>query len=96
MEKPIDEPSKMSEIPKMDEPLIEPINNGFEFSWAMIMVVTILAVLAGIAYWVLRSKKRRTTYLLVGLSDSGKTHIFTKLINRGKDFLLLICFDLVL
>jgi GTP-binding protein EngB required for normal cell division len=45
---------------------------------ALLVVTTILVLL-----W-RKTTARKNTVLFVGLSDAGKTSIFTKLINSGK------------
>uniref|UniRef100_A0AC34FXF1 Signal recognition particle receptor subunit beta n=1 Tax=Panagrolaimus sp. ES5 TaxID=591445 RepID=A0AC34FXF1_9BILA len=66
------------------EPIIEPIpeSNGIEFTWASI-AAAIFAVLIVTVFLILRSRrKQKNTFLIVGLSDSGKTLIYSKLINK--------------
>ncbi|VDM69204.1 unnamed protein product, partial [Strongylus vulgaris] len=48
------------------------------------VICAILVVLATIAFFLFRAlRDKADTYLIVGLSDSGKTHIFGKIANRN-------------
>ncbi|KAK6023394.1 signal recognition particle receptor beta subunit [Ostertagia ostertagi] len=51
------------------------------------IVVAALVVFLTVAFFFYRSlKSKADTFLLVGLSDSGKTHIFGKIANKSVDF----------
>ena len=50
------------------------------------VVVTILFILLTTVFLILRSlKKVGDTVLIVGLSDSGKTHVFSKILNTKNE-----------
>uniref|UniRef100_A0A914PG86 Signal recognition particle receptor subunit beta n=1 Tax=Panagrolaimus davidi TaxID=227884 RepID=A0A914PG86_9BILA len=66
------------------EPIIEPIglSTGIEYTWATVSAA-VFAVIIVYVLLILRSRrKQKNTFLIVGLSDSGKTLIFSKLINK--------------
>ncbi|RCN35984.1 GTP-binding domain protein [Ancylostoma caninum] len=51
---------------------------------AIAVVCAVIAVLATIAFFLFRAlRDKANTFLIVGLSDSGKTHIFGKIANRN-------------
>uniref|UniRef100_A0AC34RBX6 Signal recognition particle receptor subunit beta n=1 Tax=Panagrolaimus sp. JU765 TaxID=591449 RepID=A0AC34RBX6_9BILA len=73
----------------MGEPLVEPValeSNEAAFGGvlAAIVVVILMTVIIIIVKY-LRTKPK-DTFLIVGLSDSGKTQIYTKLIKNDCEF----------
>ena len=74
----------------MGEPIVEPVPPATnEFALGSIAAAIIVVVLMTLLIILLKffKGKPRNTFLLVGLSDSGKTQIYSKLIKRG-----VICF----
>ena len=68
-----------------DETLIEavPLKGENEISWAM-MLAALAAVIIVTVILILRNRrKQKNTFLIVGLSEAGKTLIYSKLINQG-------------
>jgi signal recognition particle receptor subunit beta len=66
------------------EPIIEPIDlsTGIEFTWATIAAAVFAVIIVSVLLILRSRRKQKNTFLIVGLSDSGKTLIFTKLINK--------------
>ena len=66
------------------EPIIEPIASvGNEFTWASIAAAIFAIVIVSVLLILRSRRKPKNTFLIVGLSDSGKTLIYSKLINKG-------------
>uniref|UniRef100_A0A914YD75 Signal recognition particle receptor subunit beta n=1 Tax=Panagrolaimus superbus TaxID=310955 RepID=A0A914YD75_9BILA len=66
------------------EPIIEaiPETNGIEFTWASIAAAFFVVFIVTVFLILKSRRKQKNTFLIVGLSDSGKTLIYSKLINK--------------
>ena len=69
----------------MGEPIVEPVPTPkSEFALGSIFAALVLGLVIVLLFFLKFFKgKPKNTFLLVGLSDSGKTQIYSKLIKRG-------------
>uniref|UniRef100_A0A914QP19 Signal recognition particle receptor subunit beta n=1 Tax=Panagrolaimus davidi TaxID=227884 RepID=A0A914QP19_9BILA len=61
------------------EPIIEPIDlsTGIEFTCATIAAAVFAVIIVSVLLILRSRRKQKNTFLIVGLSDSGKTLIFS-------------------
>ena len=76
---------------QMGEPIVEPVPPPkSEFALGSIFAALILGLIIVFLFFLKFFKgKPKNTFLLVGLSDSGKTQIYSKLIKRGGIYFIL-------
>lgn len=79
-----------------DKKIIESADVPSDIPIIPIVVAVVVALLTVIYFAFIRNRRRSDTILMVGLSDAGKTCIFSKLINsesNGETFNIIPCYQ---